>query len=37
MDYFVKRSLKYAFKDTFGFPPWICFSLFCFDCDPDDS
>ena len=30
MDYFVKRSLKYAFKDTFGFPPWICFSLFVF-------
>lgn len=28
MDYFVKHSLKYAFKDTFSFPPWVCFSLF---------
>lgn len=28
MDYFVKRSLKYAFKDTFSFPPWVCFTAF---------
>ncbi len=28
MDYFVKRSLKYAFKDTFSFPPWACFTAF---------
>lgn len=28
MNYFIKHSLKYAFKDTFSFPPWVCFSLF---------
>lgn len=28
MDYFVKRSLKYAFKDSFSFPPWACFTAF---------